>query len=261
MASPIAVHAAAPNQRPARCLWLLALLLLQHAACQSNLLATGPPTDPVVEAPSSRRLQALLFSGSAAAAASQASSSPKDAASKEPCIKFGSQFDVPLQGSNVVLDCPSTYGAANKRVCCAAHYPTLQHAQRNATFVRMQEIRGGRGGSSGVGGVGGGAGGGVGGGGVGGSSGVSSWGSRGVGWSYAEDRSGLDRSGQGRRRLAEGGAETWGGAGVGVGAGAGVGVGAAAGVAGVSTRSSNKRSRRAITCTIEKIYHSSPQVS
>ena len=70
------------------------------------------------------------------------------------CAKFGGQFDVPLQGTNVVLDCPSISGAANRKVCCAAHFPTQLQAVRNHTYVPKSSLETGRTASSSSRGVG-----------------------------------------------------------------------------------------------------------
>lgn len=88
---------------------------------------------------SSRRLNAVLFSNSARSSSSSIDNAASRAKS-EPCVKFGAQFDVPLQGTNVLLDCPSTSGAANKKVCCAAHFPTQVYAINNNTYVKRGSI-------------------------------------------------------------------------------------------------------------------------
>ena len=186
-----------------------------------------------------RRLQSMLFG-----------SQPLAPKAPEPCVKFGSQFDVPLQGTNVVLDCPSTYGAPNKKVrprlqptapsppppqatltlpppsplsaqvCCAAHFPTLDHARRNGSFFlsHASSSAAGRGRTEGPVGP--------------------SGGSRGVGWAYAESAGDGASASQPvalrprdssitRRRLLE-------------------------------ARAPGRRSRR-LVCTLSKTYYSSPQ--
>jgi len=136
-----------------------------------------------------RRLQALLFS-----AGSSDKATGGGGKASEPCAKFGGQFDVPLQGTNVVLDCPSVSTGAANRVCCAAHFPTQLQAVSNGTFVK----------SRGVGGA------------------VSSS-TRGVGWAYEP------------KPPAQGEAE------------------------GASKAAAGRGKGGAVTCTVTKTYHSSPQ--
>ena len=97
-------------------------------------LALSQPTERAApdESNERRRLQSILFGG-------QPPVPPKAA---EPCVKFGSQFDVPLQGANVVLDCPSTYGAPNKKVCLPSQ-PSRPTPQATLTLASPSSLSAG----------------------------------------------------------------------------------------------------------------------
>ena len=170
------------------------------------LVSIGAGGEIEEEAYVQRRLNAVLFSG-----VGEKDKTSGGSKKVEPCVKFGGQFDVPLQGTNVVLDCPSASGVPNKKVCCAAHFPTQVQAVQNGTFVSRNSV----------------------------APGYLSASSRGVGWSYEVPTNGGVKGSS--RRLLTSLTET-----------------DLANAAAI-LKAGKASARVAITCTITKQYHSSPQ--
>ena len=166
-----------------------------------------------------RRLSSVLFGGGGGEKQAAAATAGKKADAG--CVKFGAQFDVPLQGTNVVLDCPSASGAANKKVCCAAHFPTQQQAVLNNTYVTRSSLA-----ASG--------------------SGHASSSSRGVGWSYEPTAAagGGQHKASSRRLTSLSAAQL-----------SDTDLANAASI----LQAGKASARASVTCTVTKVYHSSPQ--
>ena len=72
------------------------------------------------------------------ASAAKAAAAAEDAAAAAPCVKYGKTFDVPLEGSNVVLDCKMPL--SGKPICCAAVVGGSSHNNNSRLQQRLRGI-------------------------------------------------------------------------------------------------------------------------